>query len=145
MLYLLYINELINTLEFSEYGLCMYVKLTSPTVADNMMLVALPSTGINAMLDICNSYSKKWRYEYNASKCSGVVFNESAKKKETRCFKLGDNTINETRDYTHLGIVCDSFLTDRQNVDNACGKLRGTMLSLLNNGINPDTNNPLTL
>ena len=109
------------------------------------MLVALSSTGINAMLDICNSYSKKWRYEYNASKCSGVVFNESAKKKETRCFKLGDNTINETRDYTHLGIVCDSFLTDRQNVDNACSKLRGTMLSLLNNGINPDTNNPLTL
>ena len=82
MLYLLYITELINTLEFSEYGLCMYVKLTSPTVADNMMLVALPSTGINAMLDICNSYSKKWRYEYNASKCSVVVFNESAQKKE---------------------------------------------------------------
>mgnify|MGYP000096070276 CR=1 FL=1 len=37
------------------------------------------------------------------------------------------------------------ILTDRQNVDNACSKLRGTMLSLLNNGINPDTNNPLTL
>ena len=50
ILYLLYINELINTLEGSEYGLCMYnVKLTSPTVADDMMLVALPSTGINAM------------------------------------------------------------------------------------------------
>ena len=83
ILYLLYINELINTLEGSEYGLCMYnVKLTSPTVADNMMLVALPSTGINTMLDICNTYSKKWRYEYNASKCSVVVFNESAQKKE---------------------------------------------------------------
>ena len=146
MLYLLYINELINTLEFSEYGLCMYVKLTSPTVADNMMLVALSYTGSNAMLDICNSYSKKWRYEYNASKCSGVVFNESAqKKKETRCFKLGDNTINETRDYTQLGIICDSFLTDRWNIDNTCCKLRGTMLSLLNNGINPETSNPLTI
>ena len=110
ILYLLYINELINTLEGSEYGLCMYnVKLTSPTVADDMMLVALSYTGINAMLDICNSYSKKWRYEYNASKCSVVVFNELAQHKETRCFKLGDNTINETRDDTHLGIVCDSF------------------------------------
>ena len=97
------------------------------------------------MLDICNSYSKKWRYEYNVSTCSVVVFNESAQKKETRCFKLGDNTINETRDYTHLGIVCDSFLTDRQNIDNACSKLRGTMLSLLNNGINPETSNPLTI
>ena len=52
-LYLLYINEVINTLEGSEYGICMYnVKLTSPTVADDMMLVALSSTGINAMLDI---------------------------------------------------------------------------------------------
>ena len=97
------------------------------------------------MSDICNSYSKKWRYEYNASKCSVVVFNELAQQKETRCFKLGDNMINETRDYTHLGIVCDSLLTDRQNIDNASSKLRWTMLSLLNNGINPDTNNPLTL
>jgi len=61
------------------------------------------------------------------------------------CFKLGDNTINETMDYTHLGIVCDSLLTDRQNIDNTCSKLRWTMLSLLNNGINPDINNPLTL
>ena len=87
ILYLLYINE--------------------PTVADDMMLVALPSTGINAMLDIGNSYSKKWRYEYNASKCSVVVFNELAQHKETRCFKLGDNTINETMDYTQLGIICD--------------------------------------
>ena len=89
ILYLLYINE--------------------PTVADDMMLVALSSTGINAMLDICNIYSKKWRYEYNASKCSVVVFNESAQKKETRCFKLGDNTINETMDYTQLAIICDPF------------------------------------
>jgi len=47
--------------------------------------------------------------------------------KKKRCFKLGDNMINETRDYTHLGIVCDSFLTDRQNVDNASSKLRWTM------------------
>jgi len=30
------------------------------------------------------------------------------------------------------------IITDRQNVDTA-------MLSLLNNGINPETNNPLTL
>ena len=31
---------------------------------------------------------------------------------------------NETRDYTYLDIVCDSFFTDRQNVDKACSKLR---------------------
>ena len=98
------------------------------------------------MLNFCNSYSKNWRYEYNASKCSVVVVNESGQQKETRCLNYNsDNIINETRDYTHLGIVCDSFLTDRQNIDNASSKLRWTMLSLLNNGINPDTNNPLTL
>ena len=37
MLYLIYINELINTLEGSGYGLCMYV-------ADDMMTVALSAT-----------------------------------------------------------------------------------------------------
>ena len=73
-------------------------KLTSPTVADHMMLVALSATGINAMLDICNSYSKKWRYEFNASKCSVVVFNESGQQKETKNLKMGGNMFNETRD-----------------------------------------------
>ena len=34
-------------------------KLTSPTVAYDMMLVALSATGMNAVLDICNNYSKK--------------------------------------------------------------------------------------
>ena len=101
MLYLIYINELINTLEGSGYGLCMYV-------ADDMMTVALSATWINAMLNFCNSYSKNWRYEYNASKCSVVVVNESGQQKETRCLNYNsDNIINETRDYTHLGIVCD--------------------------------------
>ena len=99
-------------------------KLTSPTVADHMMLVALSATGINAMLDICNNYSKKWRYEYNASKCSVVVFNVSGQQKETKNFKMCGNMFNETRDYTHLYIVCDSFFTDRENVDKACSKLR---------------------
>jgi len=48
-----------------------------------------------------------------------VVFNESGQQKETRSFKLGDIIINETIDYTHLDLVCDSRLIDRHTLDKA--------------------------
>ena len=63
ILYLLFIDGLIKELEYSGYGLCIYdIPLGSPTVADDMVLVSFSKFGLDRMLEICNTYSLKWRY-----------------------------------------------------------------------------------
>jgi len=56
LLYLLYINGLISTLEKSGAGICVYnIRVSSPTVADDMLLLSYSVHGLNAMLEICSN------------------------------------------------------------------------------------------
>ena len=71
--------------------------------------------------------------------------NESVSGSVNRSFKLGNCTLQETKEYTHLGVLCDPFMSNKGNVDRACTRLRGTILSLKGSGLNPDTLNPLTM
>ena len=82
-MYLVYINGLIKELEDSGYGMCIYDQnICSLTVADDMVLVSLSKSSMDAMLNICWEYPRKCRYFYNADKCKIVVFNEKRKPKD---------------------------------------------------------------
>jgi hypothetical protein len=142
--YLVYINGLIKQLEASDYGFVMYnIKLSSPTVADDMYLVSFSKGGMDKMLDICNEYSRQWRYRYNAGKCGIIVFNED-EGSEDRTFFIGRERINEVEYYTHLGIECDKYMSTKKLFYDAANKLRGTLLSIVNSGIHPAHINPIT-
>ena len=74
LFYILYINNLITELEQSGLGICVYdFNISSPTVADDMVLVSFSRKGLQLILDICARYASKWRYQYNASKCSSIL------------------------------------------------------------------------
>ncbi|KAH3873049.1 hypothetical protein DPMN_036274 [Dreissena polymorpha] len=109
-----------------------------------MLLLSYSVQGLNAMLEICSNYSKQWQYQYNSSECAVVVFNERLKGETNRIFKLGTHTIKEASSYVHLGLKCDPFLRSTGMVDDACNKLRGTYLSIVNSGISPFALNPST-
>ena len=89
------------------------------------------------MLDICHNYACKWRYEYNPSKCGIIVFNETKREQvnSNRIWHLGACEILETNSYVHLGIEYNRSMSLEVNVSNACSKLRGTFLGLVNSGI----------
>ena len=88
------------------------------------------------MLQICNNYSCKWRFEYNASKCAVIVFNESKNdySKQNRKWQMGNNLIMEGINYTHLGIILNKYFNINDNVQQACNKFRSTILSICNTG-----------
>ena len=66
LLYLTYINGLIDELQNSGYGRCMYaIKICAPTVADDMVLMSYCISEFQKIIDICDSYSKRWRFLYN--------------------------------------------------------------------------------
>lgn len=138
LLFLLYINGLIQELENSKLGFCIYnFNICSPTVADDMILFSMSKYGLDQMLQICYEYSLKWRFEYNAKKCSVVVYNETKHEfdQSDRSWKLGDQTITEDIQYTHLGIICNKYCSLNDNIHSASIKLRGTLLNISNSGV----------
>lgn len=136
LLYLVFINGLIEEIEASGYGYCMYnMAISSPTVADDMVLVSFSKSGLDEMIELCWNYSRKWRYFYNAAKCKVVVCNDKHAAINAREFKIGSEIIEESDSYSHLGITCTKKITTKANVDEACVKLRGTYFSVICNGI----------
>ncbi|MES9881493.1 MAG: reverse transcriptase family protein [Sedimenticola sp.] len=146
-LYLVFIDELICKLETSGYGFNIHdINISCPTVADDMMLMSLSKIGLQRMMDICYKYSCNWRYDYNASKSAIVVYNESKceYRRSNRNWILGDEIVPDKEEYLHLGIVCDKYLSDTENVKQCNTKLRGTFLSLSNSGLGSNDLHPLT-
>ena len=140
-MYLLFIEDLIVELEESGYGFCMVGnQCSSLSVADDMALLSFSKCGLQAMINICYRYSLKWRFSYNASKCSVVVYNESKNvyKSQSRSWLLGQDLIHEGKNYNHLGVNVDKFMNFSDNVDAACRKLRSTLLGLINVGVHPN-------
>ena len=111
-----------------------------------MVLVSYSRYGLQNMLNICNSYSTKWRYEYNPLKCVVIVFNESKYiyNKCSRTWSLGDKQILEAENYTHLGINCNKYFNITNSLIDANTKLRGTFFSVVNSGLCPSGINPMT-
>ena len=116
-----------------------------PTVADDKVLLSYSVQGLNSLLAICDRCPNKWRYNYNSSTCAVIVINErQCNINGNRQFQLGDNGIAEATDYVHLGIKCDKYLSTQRNVDDACTKLRGTLLSINSSGLSLKSINPLS-
>ena len=112
------------------------INMASPTVADDMVLVSYSKNGLERMLKICYEYANRWRFLYNASKCSVLVYNK--KTEETSTFYLGHDRLPASDKYTHLGIECNSFLTTNNAIHDACVRLRGTYMSLCSKGVAPE-------
>ena len=123
--YLLYINDLIQELENSGYGLCIAGKSCSC---------------------ICYEYSCRWRYTYDPIKCFVVVSNEPKRyyNIQHRYWTLGSNSILETEDYTHLGINSNKYSNQLSSIESSSRKLRSTLTCLVNVGICYNGLNPVT-
>ena len=74
-LYSIYINELLNNLCQSQFGLKINkIPMCAPTQADGVVLLSLTKDGLNELnIHVSFTYAHKWRYRYNASKCAVLV------------------------------------------------------------------------
>ena len=66
------------------------IQMNPIMVADDIMLLSMSVKGITEMLCILESYSSKWRFEFNPSKTIEVTFGETTQthnnRKQTRNF-----------------------------------------------------------
>ena len=106
-LYLVYIDALICELVCSNFGFQIEgLSLCAPSFADDMALLSLSCKALQKMINICFNYSKLWRFQYNPTKCSVVVFNETKRsfQKRSRSWVIGTYEIMELEKVNHLGI-----------------------------------------
>ena len=101
-LYTIYINELLNNLRQSPFGLKINkIPVCAPTQADDVHVVLLSLTK-NGLLNICYTYAHKWRYRYNAIKCAVLVQSKNIRQSRDIQLRHGNMQIETVKECTHL-------------------------------------------
>ena len=121
----------------SKFGFKMNTRvICAQTVADDMLLMALSKLGLDALMRICFSNGCKWRFLYGPLKHNVVVYIETKNsfQKSKRQWFLGHHPIQESESYTYLGTIFNKFMSLKDNIKDACDKLKGTFVSLVHGG-----------
>ena len=146
--YTVFVDDLLKELKLSNSGLRIAdVILSSPTQADDIVLLSLTKHGLGNLLDICKQYASRWRYSYNASKCASMVMGLSSNHRPLQKINLsyGSHEISSTRSYKHLGTIQSVNGKLPFDVDDIRQSIRGTLFSILNRLTANRNVNPLIL
>ena len=147
-MFLCYKDDLLEQLTKCYAGFKLLgMNVCCPTVADDMVILALTVCCLALLLCICYAYSCKWRYEYSTPKCSVIVYNETKRQflNSNRVWYMGNDTIMENENYKHLGVNTNKYLSHTINIKDATDRLKGTFLSLVHSGVlHQDNLHPLT-
>jgi hypothetical protein len=76
-LYVVFNTDLLDTLQSSCHGAQLSgagLKLSCPAYADDISMVAIHQSSIQAMINIAHRHSCKWRYTFNHTKSHVLVF-----------------------------------------------------------------------
>ncbi len=146
-LYTVFVNGLLNNLSESSCGLNIHgIPCSAPTQADDITLLSVTKNGLDALMNICYGYSRRWRFNYSAKKSAVLVFNETdlARERSKRSWFLGTIAVSEVTVYTHLGVNITKSLSTTQRVTDICRKLKSTFFSSTNLGIHEGGFHPIT-
>ena len=108
--YKVYINSFLNRLAEHSHAISINcLRLTVPSFADDVILLALFPTFLKVFMNICHQCSVTWRYEFNHLKSGNVTFGEAKSVHSLllteREWLLGETTVNELCEYKNLGVL----------------------------------------
>ena len=127
-MYKVYINGLLKTLSEHCFAISINsLSLPSPSFADDVTLLALFPSFLQTLMNLCHSYSLRWRYQFNHIKSGVVTFGECksihSKLMKERKWLLGHTTVYELCEYKNLGVLknyANSFSTNvEDNIEKA--------------------------
>jgi hypothetical protein len=141
--YKCYNNDLLDRLIESHYGVRIGdIPCNAPTCADDVALLAHSRTDLQAMLDMCYSYSRMERFYLQPTKSMILILND--KDAQEPQFHLGPDPIPVVTEALHLGILRDKETggclgTLKNNITKARGALYAQMGTGLHgtNGLPP--------
>jgi len=109
--YLVYIDELLNTLELSNLGACvMSNNVGNPSFADDLALVAIVPFKLQKLVDIVYRYCRTWHIDVIVTKSATVVYTSKKANHIQTGIMYGNAFIEQDDHAIHLGIRQDSNL-----------------------------------
>ena len=108
---------------FMKDDASLWLKLLVMLYADDTVIVADTADDFQHSLDLFNDYCNNWHLNVNISKTKVVVFGTRGIYKKQ--FKLGPQTIENTQEYTYLGVTFSnngSFLKARKHISQQANK-----------------------
>jgi len=108
-LFKIFIHQLsldLNAVEDINVPLLNANRITHLLWADDLVLLALDSKSLQAMLNVLLTYCLDWGLNVNVNKTAVLVFNPGGRLlNESHTFTLGENPIPSAREYCYLGVT----------------------------------------
>ena len=78
--------------------------------ADDMVLMADNTEGLQLMLNTMFEWCRKWKLRINVTKSQIVHFRKPRQKVTDCVFKYGDMKLDIVTEYKYLGVIFDEFI-----------------------------------
>ena len=133
VLFNIFINDLLQELTSSDLG----IKIGSSTFnsfayADDVTLLSLCCKDLQLLIDLCESYAKKWRFSFGINKTKCMIAGRMPFKSPPK-WKLGGKLIQNV-EIEILGTVFSSNLSYASNTEKRTQACRKAMYSLVGVG-----------
>ena len=127
--YQIYINDLLHSLRTSTCGVIINdIDVTCPAYADDVAICALHKTGLNILLQIAYSYSKKWLFEFSIEK--SVIMTWGRDQFPEIPVMLGGSKLKIVEHFKHVGIeLANSKAGKDRIIHEGSGKARHAILA----------------
>ena len=148
-LFLCFNNDLSEVISGTGDGLKLdsAVTLGNVLVADDVALLSLRVEGLQSLISLMESYSKKWRFDFNISKTSIITFGESSRLFQTnsklRRWLLYNMPIEENQSCEHVGMLLTGDFSGKERSLEMARKGKGVVSSLMSAGARPGGLNPV--
>ena len=120
-LFNIFVNNLLEELEDSDNGVRFgSLRLGSFAYADDITLFSATVTGLQAMINICTLYAKKWCFSFGIKKSHCITLGKTVFKKEPVWF-LNDKKMENVAAMEILG---HTFNSNGVNIDHIEQRIR---------------------
>ncbi|CAG2216620.1 unnamed protein product [Mytilus edulis] len=148
-LFALFINDLITQLLETNCGLMIgHIHIPTILLADDTTLLSGTKSGLQQMLNVVNKYEYTWRFKYNATKSTHLLFKPAKttkKHNESKYeFCLGETKVPMKQSIIYAGTLIDSNMKSYDRTDKACKKMKMNLHSLYSIGLNRSGMNSIT-
>lgn len=133
-LFALFINDLATAIKALNKGVQIdeNLNLSILLYADDIAIISPNEKNMQDMLNVVDSWCKKWRLRINPNKSKIVHFRKKRKKRSTHTFYLGGENLTYEPFYKYLGVIFDEncdFKRKAENLGKSGGRALGSMIS----------------
>ena len=143
-LFLVFINDLMNKLKMSGYGITMaHIKIPGLLLADDTVLLSTMAKGMQILIDILTSYATRWHLKYNPNKRCAILFTNKRNRIIENPLVMGQNKIPNVEETKYAGFPFTNNSSCQSRINNACEKTTKTVNSLHTTGLHINGLNPI--